>query len=194
LRRAPLDSFRVLHFATHALVDERSLLKSAVVHAPSAGDDGLLSPGDLAALPLHSDLVVLSACRSAGGVVVDGEGVQGLTAPLLAAGARAVVATSWPIDDHETVAVIEDFYRALSQGATVGSALREAKLAAMRRGAPVRDWASFAVIGDPTMRVRLEAPSRARWWWIAAALGAVAIVIGAGVVVRRRAVRTSRAA
>jgi hypothetical protein len=64
----------------------------------------------------------------------------------------------------------------------------------MRRGAPVRDWASFAVIGDPTMRVRLEAPSRARWWWIAAALGAVAIVIGAGVVVRRRAVRTSRAA
>jgi CHAT domain-containing protein len=193
LRRAPLDSFRVLHFATHALVDERSLLKSAVVLAPSAGDDGLLSPGDLAALPLRSDLVVLSACRSAGGVVVDGEGVQGLTAPLFAAGARAVVATSWQIDDHETVAVVEDFYRALSQGATVGSALREAKLAAMRRGAPVRDWASFTVIGDPTMRVPLEAPSRGRGWWIAAVLAALAIV-GVGLVVRRRSVRPSRAA
>ena len=193
LRRAPLDSFRVLHFATHALVDERSLLKSAVVLAPSAGDDGLLSPGDLAALPLHADLVVLSACRSAGGVVVDGEGVQGLTAPLLAAGARAVVASAWPIDDHETVAVIEDFYRALSQGVTVGSALREAKLAAMRRGAPVRDWASFAVIGDPTMRVPLEAPSHARWWWIAAALAAV-VIVGVGVVVRRRSMPPSRAA
>jgi CHAT domain-containing protein len=193
LRRAPLDSFRVLHFATHALVDERSLLKSAVVLAPSAGDDGLLSPGDLAALPLHADLVVLSACRSAGGVVVDGEGVQGLTAPLLAAGARAVVASAWPIDDHETVAVIEDFYRALSEGATVGSALREAKLAAMRRGAPVRDWASFAVIGDPTMRVPLEAPSDARWWWAAAAL-AVVVIVGAGVVVSRRSMRSSRAA
>jgi hypothetical protein len=119
--------------------------------------------------------------------------VQGLTAPLLAAGARAVVASAWPIDDHETVAVIEDFYRALSEGATVGSALREAKLAAMRRGAPVRDWASFAVIGDPTMRVPLEAPSDARWWWAAAAL-AVVVIVGAGVVVSRRSMRSSRAA
>jgi CHAT domain-containing protein len=193
LRRAPLDSFRVLHLATHALVDERSLLKSAVVLAPSGGDDGLLSPGDLAALPLHADLVVLSACRSAGGVVVDGEGVQGLTAPLLAAGARAVVATAWPIDDHETVAVVEDFYRALSQGATVGSALREAKLAAMRRGAPVRDWASFAVIGDPTMRVPLEAPSHEWRWWLVATLAAL-VIVGTGVIVRRRSVRPSRAA
>jgi CHAT domain-containing protein len=162
LKHAPLDSFRVLHFATHALVDERSLLRSAVVLAPTEGDDGLVSPGDLAALSLGADLVVLSACRSAGGVVVDGEGVQGLTAPLLAAGAQAVVATAWPIDDHQTVAVIEDFYRALSRGATVGSALREAKLAAMRRGAPVRDWASFAVIGDATMQVPLKPPAQSR--------------------------------
>ena len=177
LKRAPLDSFRVLHLATHALVDERSLLRSAVVLAPSEGDDGLVSPGDLAALPLRADLVVLSACRSAGGVVVDGEGVQGLTAPLLAAGARAVVATAWPIDDHETVTVIEDFYRALSRGATVGSALREAKLAAMRRGAPARDWASFAVIGDATMRIPLKAPRRWTAWRV---LLLAVLVLGAG--------------
>lgn len=180
LEHAPLDRFRVLHFATHALVDERSLLRSAVVLAPSAGDDGLLSPGDLAALPLAADLVVLSACRSAGGVVVDGEGIQGLTAPLLAAGARAVVATRWPIEDHETVAVIEDFYRALSRGATVGSALHEAKLAAMHRGVPTRDWASFAVIGDPTVRIPLDPPSHEREW-ILAALGVGALgVVGLG--------------
>jgi len=193
LKRAPLDSFRVLHFATHALVDERSLLRSAVVLAPSAGDDGLVSPGDLAALPLSADLVVLSACRSAGGVLVDGEGLQGLTAPLLAAGARAVVATTWPIDDHQTVAVIEDFYRALSRGATVGSALREAKLAAMRRGVPARDWASFTVIGDPTVTVPLEPPARS-WRWIAVAL-VVMLLGGSGVwfASRRRSVSAARA-
>jgi len=193
LKRAPLDSFRVLHFATHALVDERSLLRSAVVLAPGEGDDGLVSPGDLAALPLNADLVVLSACRSAGGVVVDGEGVQGLTAPLLAAGARAVVATAWPIDDHQTVALIEDLYRALSRGATVGSALREAKLAAMRRGAPVRDWASFTVIGDPTVTVPLEAPARSRWWIV---VGFAVLVLGAGALwsaSRRRSVNAARA-
>ena len=107
--------------------------------------------------------------------------VQGLTAPLLAAGARAVVATAWPIDDHETVAVVEDFYRALSRGATVGSALREAKLAAMRRGAPARDWASFTVIGDPTVRIPLESPSRARWWIVAAL-----VIVTLGVVAATR--------
>jgi CHAT domain-containing protein len=185
LKRAALDSFRVLHLATHALVDERSLLRSAVVLAPSGGDDGLLSPGDLAALPLRADLVVLSACRSAGGVLVDGEGVQGLTAPLLAAGARAVVATAWPIDDHETVAVVEDFYRALSRGATVGSALREAKLAAMRRGVPARDWASFTVIGDATMTIPLKAPAR-HGWWVAVVAGALAVSGLTWWVVRRR--------
>jgi len=185
LKRAPLDSFRVLHLATHALVDERSLLRSAVVLAPSAGDDGLVSPGDLAALPLGADLVVLSACRSAGGVVVDGEGVQGLTAPLLTAGARAVVATAWPIDDHQTVAVIEDFYRALSRGATVGSALREAKLAAMKRGAPARDWASFTLIGDPTVRIPLAPPTYSKWW-LALLPGAAVLCVLAWLLRQRR--------
>jgi CHAT domain-containing protein len=193
LKRAPLDSFRVLHLATHALVDERSLLRSAVVLAPSEGNDGLVSPGDLAALPLGADLVVLSACRSAGGVVVDGEGVQGLTAPLLAAGARVVVATAWPIDDHETVVVIEDFYRALSRGATVGSALREAKLAAMRRGVPARDWASFEVIGDATVRIPLAARARGGWWWVAAGAAVAAGGLGLALLRRRRGPDTSAA-
>ena len=160
LKRAPLDSFRVLHLATHAVVDERSLARSGVVLAREGSDSGFVSPGDLAALPLGVDVVVLSACRSAGGVVVNGEGVQGLTAPLLAAGARTVVATGWPVDDRETVPLVEAFYAALSTGEPVGAALRTAKLAALHRGAPVRDWASFAVIGDPFVRVPLRAPRR----------------------------------
>src|SRR5262249_7228649 len=53
------------------------------------GEDGFLSPADLAALRLNANLVVLSACRTAGGVIVAGEGVQGLTAPLLEAGGGA---------------------------------------------------------------------------------------------------------
>jgi len=63
----------------------------------------------------------------------------------------------------------------------------------MRRGAPVRDWASFAVIGDPTMRVPLEAPSHEWRWWLVATLAAL-VIVGTGVIVRRRSVRPSRAA
>lgn len=183
LKHVPFGSFQVLHLATHALVDERSLLRSAVVLAPGDGESGIVSPGDLAALALGPELVVLSSCRSAGGVLVDGEGVQGLTAPLLADGARAVVATAWPIDDRATVSVMEDFYRELSKGATVGAALRTAKLAAMRSGSPARDWASFTVIGDPTIRIPLDPPQH-RAIWIGV-LAAVAILCG-GVVAYRR--------
>jgi CHAT domain-containing protein len=182
LVQAPRDSFSVLHLATHAVVDERSLARSAVVLAPSAGHSGLMPPGELAALRLGADLVVLSACRSAGGVVVNGEGVQGLTAPLLAAGARAVVASGWAVDDRETVAVIEDLYRGLARGEPVGTALRSAKLAARRRGALPRDWASFAVIGDPFVRVPLRSPRRMPWMPIALAATGLATVL----VVRRR--------
>jgi CHAT domain-containing protein len=188
LVQAPPDSFSVLHLATHAVVDERSLARSAVVLAPTAGHSGLMMPGELATLRLGADLVVLSACRSAGGVVVNGEGVQGLTAPLLAAGARAVVASGWAVDDRETVAVIEDLYRGLARGEPVGTALRSAKLAALRRGALPRDWASFAVIGDPLVRVPLRSPRRVPWMPIAVtATGLVAMLA----VRRRRAVSNS---
>lgn len=160
LKRADLDRYRVIHLATHALVDETSLANTVLALSPDGKDDGFVSPGDLAALRLHADLVVLSACRTAGGVTVAGEGVQGLTTPLLAAGARAVVATQWRIGDRSTVRLVDDLYGALARGQPVAEALREAKLAALRRGAPAGEWAGFTVVGDPLVRVALAMPAR----------------------------------
>jgi hypothetical protein len=189
LKRQPLEQFGVLHFATHALVDETTLARTALALAPGGGEDGFLSPADLAALRLDAGLVVLSACRTAGGVIVAGEGLQGLTAPLLEAGARSVVATQWRIGDRSTVQLVDDFYRAMAAGATVPEALRAAKLAAIRRGAAPRDWAAFTVVGDPGVRVPLRLPPRSGTWALWAtgglALGAAAWALGRG---RRRRV------
>ena len=77
LKMAPLERFDVIHLATHALVDERSLTRTALALAPSGAEDGFLSPADIAGLKLDADLVVLSACRTAGGVTIAGEGVKG---------------------------------------------------------------------------------------------------------------------
>jgi CHAT domain-containing protein len=184
LRRQPLDSFSVLHFATHAVVDERSLLRSAILLSPGDGDDGALGPGDLATLPLDADLVVLSSCRSGSGVVVDGEGVQGLTAPLLAAGSRAIVASNWAVDDRETRLLVEDLYRALADGESLGGALRRAKLASLRRGRPPRDWAALVVVGDAGGRVPLEAP--APRLWLAGLVGACVLLPAVWAASRRR--------
>ena len=175
LKQARLDGYRVIHFATHALVDEGSIARTALALAPGAGESGLVSPGDLAALRLNADLVVLSACRTADGVVVAGEGVQGLTAPLLQAGARAVLATAWRIGDRSTVSLVDAFYAGLARGLPVGDALRAAKLDAIRRGAAPSEWAAFGVLGDPLVRVPLVAPARAsRNKWPLAA-GGVAV-------------------
>jgi CHAT domain-containing protein/tetratricopeptide (TPR) repeat protein len=178
LKHASLTDYRVIHFATHALVDDRSIGRTALALAPGGGETGFVAPGDLAALRLDADLVVLSACRTAGGVVVDGEGVQGLTAPLLEAGARSVVATAWRIADRSTVDFVRDFYSSLAAGLPVGDALRAAKLAALRRGAPPGEWAAFGVVGDPLVTVPLRAPAPERPWWLAApAVAALAVPV-----------------
>ena len=176
LKRNDLASFSVIHVASHALVDERTLERTALALAPGNGEDGFMSAGDLSALRLNADLVMLSACRTAGGVVVGGEGVQGLVAPLLSAGARSVVATMWPVADRSTARFVEDFYRQLAEGSDVSEALRAAKLSAIERGAPLAEWAAFNVIGDPLVLVRLRHPPF-QWYRLAMTI-AIATAIG----------------
>src|SRR5262249_5497368 len=176
------------HFATHALVDEATAARTALALAPGGGESGFVSPGELAALRLDADLVVLSACRTGRGVVVEGEGIQGLTAPLLQAGARSVVATSWRIGDQATVAFVQSFYGALAAGLPVGDALRAAKLEALRRGAKPSEWAVFTAVGDPLVQVPLRLPPSlpGRWAFLLALPIAVAGLAAAYLLRMRR--------
>jgi CHAT domain-containing protein len=98
-----------------------------------------------------------------------GEGVAGLTAPLLAGGARGVLATQWRIADRSTLRLVDGFYGALAQGLPADHALRQARLAVRAHGAPAREWAAFVLVGDPTVQVALRQPSlaaRMRTWWV----------------------------
>lgn len=178
LKREVLERYSVVHFATHALVDEASLARTALVLAPGEGEDGLIVPGELAALHLAAELVVLSACQSARGTVVRGEGMQGLTAPLLEAGARAIVATQWRIGDRATATFVQRFYRRLAEGMNVGDALRAAKLEALAAGARPAEWAAFTLVGDPLARPDLRVPASPFDIQWAVALAALAIAAG----------------
>jgi len=139
----------VLHLAIHAVVDPDSPLRTALILAPGVGEDGLLTPAELATLRLKADLVVLSACATAGGLNLRGEGIQGLVAPLLGGGVRAVVATSWEIPDRMPVPLMDRFYRELAGGTPVAEAMRRAKQEAIEMGASPAVWAAFQVVGDP---------------------------------------------
>jgi CHAT domain-containing protein len=148
LRRTPLGWYSLIHIAAHAVVSDEDLGGAAIALAPDARADGYLTASDLAQLDLAAELVVLSGCRTSQGVVVTGEGIQGLTAPLLRAGARAVLATNWKVRDADAAQFVERFYRQLALDGRIAPALQRAKLDALRGGTPATVWAGFTLTGD----------------------------------------------
>jgi CHAT domain-containing protein len=160
LKRAKLDQFRLLHFATHAQVDERAPGRSAIALAAGGGEDGFVTSTDLGSLRLNADLVMLSGCSTALGLIVGGEGILGLTGPLLLSGAHSVVATLWPVNDRASAEFVQRFYGFLASGSTASEALRLAQLDAIRREQPTRDWAAFVLTGDGFVRVSAATVSR----------------------------------
>jgi CHAT domain-containing protein len=155
IRSADWSTVGVVHFATHALIGE-SQSRTALALAPSGSDDGFLTTSEIASLRLNGSLVVLSACQSLGGQILGGEGLRGLTGPLFEAGARAIVVTHWSIGDRSVLPFVDRFYASMASGQSVGDALRQTKLAAIRDGARISDWAAFTVIGDASMRPPLR--------------------------------------
>jgi len=142
-------SYDVLHFATHAVVDEWSGASAALALTAGAGDDGLFDSSEIARLHLSASLVVLSACRTIGGEVIAGEGVRGLTGAFLQAGAQSVIATAWRVNDRDVVPVVTTLYEQLARHRAVGNALRNAKLAAIKRNVAPSVWGAFTLVGDP---------------------------------------------
>lgn len=151
-------SISVLHLAAHAVVEDGSFLRSALALAPGGGEDGWVRIEELSALSASPDLVVLSACRTLGSTVVDGEGIQGLTTPFLEGGARAVVATRWPVADEALGRVMERFYRGMAGGRPAAEALRQARLELLEEGRPPSEWAALILVGDPDVRPALVPP------------------------------------
>ena len=156
LRGLDWSGVGVVHFATHALVADDGPGRTALALTPSDRDDGLLTAPEIASLPIRGALVVLSGCESLGGQVLGGEGLRGLAAPLFEAGARAVVATHWPIGDRGVVPFVDRFYAGMAAGRDAGAALRDAKLASIHEHGSIADWAAFTLIGDARMRPILK--------------------------------------
>lgn len=152
LKAIRLDQYRLVHFATHAQVDERAPGRSAIALAAGHGNDGFVTSADLGSLRLDADLVMLSGCSTALGLIVGGEGILGLTGPLLQAGAHSVVATLWPVNDVASSEFVKRFYGFLASGVAATDALRLAQLDAVQRGVPPRDWAAFVLSGDGFVR------------------------------------------
>ena len=148
-----LGQYRLIHFATHAVIDERAPARSGIVLSlvNTGAEDGILRTSEIFNLNLKADLVTLSACRTGLGKVVRGEGMISLTRAFLYAGSSSVLVSLWEVSDVATPALMTSFYTKLRNGQGVAEALREAKITMIHSDRPGRRhphfWAPFVVSG-----------------------------------------------
>ena len=140
--RKDLNDFRVLYFATHALLPmpDACLPEPALVtSATGVGSDGLLEASDILDLKLDADLVVLSACDTGGAGSADvsssglqggGEALGGLTRAMIYAGARGLIVSHWSVDSAATVRLMTELFSSGAPGRGGGPAARSARHAA----------------------------------------------------------------
>lgn len=160
--------YNFVHLACHGVVDRNDPRQSGLILSWDLNSGGVVTLSDIRALKIQTGLVVLSACKTAHGRMIAGEGVQSLANAFLEAGAKSVVATLWSVRDTDAKATMYSFYaRFIKEGYSPAESLRRARVD-LRHSADVRGtrpeytdevvevasahpavWASFLYIGPP---------------------------------------------
>src|SRR6516225_139937 len=164
-----LDNYRIVYFATHALVagevekfakvKAEPALVLSIPRRPSDEDDGLLRASDVATLKMNADFVVLSACNTAAGDKPGAEALSGLARAFFYAGTRSLIVSSWEVDSESTVALMIGLFGALKSNPHLShaEALRLSMLGMLGKSskpewAQPKFWAPFIVVGEPKKR------------------------------------------
>lgn len=179
--------YQIVHFATHGLIDtEHPQLSGIVLSLLSPTGEtknGVLQLHDIYNLKLSANLVILSACDTARGKDIQGEGLIGLTRGFMHGGAKSVVASLWKVDDRATSVLMGYFYHAmLQEGMPPAAALRFAKESMRRQtswSAPYF-WAGFGLQGEYREPIKVSHKSS-----IPAGVLVVASVLMLGLIARK---------
>ena len=176
--------YRILHFGTHAEVNNQSPLQSRLFFAKALADDtlnvddGYLYAYEIYAMQLRAELAVLTACETGTGAWRNGEGVISLAHSFMHAGCASVVMSLWKIDEKASAEIIAGFYEFLAKGKSKSTSLQASKLRWIERNgerlAHPYYWAGLAIIGDVTPLYT----NYSRWY----VLGALLVLAIAGVI------------
>lgn len=180
-----IGEYRIVHFATHGFLNtehpELSGIALSMVNRQGGREEGFLQLQDVYNMNLSADLVVLSACDTALGKDVKGEGLVGLTRGFMYAGSKSVVASLWEVDDEATAELMRSFYKAmLQEGLPPAAALRSAKESVRRQkrwSAPYY-WAGFVLQGEYREPIKVGGSA-----WPRATLLPAATLLAAGLLV-----------
>ncbi|MFK8052309.1 MAG: CHAT domain-containing protein [Woeseiaceae bacterium] len=155
LQSPQLRAAQIVHIASHGFVNDdvpaRTGLALSMVNAAGAPTTGFVGLRDIYELDLEAELVVLSACDTALGRDIAGEGLLGLTRGFMYAGADRVIASLWQVEDRATATLMEYFYEGMLKNALAPSvALAKAKqrMQTSRRWRHPYYWSGFVLSGD----------------------------------------------
>ena len=141
----------ILHVATHGYSSRKDPELSGLFFfdetSQDATNDGMLYSGEIFGLDLNADLVVLSACKTGYGKIVDGEGVMALPRGFIFSGAKNVMASLWKVSDKETQKLLTAFYEYVLDGNSYKKALQKARIQMIEEGVLPVDWAGFILVG-----------------------------------------------
>jgi CHAT domain-containing protein len=149
-----LPKARIIHLATHGLLDEYRGLGSAIALAPDSSYkeeigkvNGLLTAEEILDMKLNAELVVLSACNTGRGRIT-GDGIIGLSRSIISAGVPSVLVSLWSVPDAPTASLMTEFYQNLQKNPDKAQALRQAMLTTMKNNPNPKNWAAFTLIGE----------------------------------------------
>ncbi len=149
-----ISKYKILHFATHGYSSTTNPELSGLFmfdlknsDKTDITDDGFLYAGEIYNMDLNADLVVLSACKSGSGKIVQGEGSMSLPRVFAFNGVPNVIASLWKIHDTKTKDLMLCFYENILAGKSYSQSLRLAKLKQIKAGELPMDWASMVLIG-----------------------------------------------
>ncbi len=151
LKRTALMDYKIVHFATHGLIDNRNPARSSIVLSlgDQASEDGFLQMREVFDLKLDADLVTLSACQTGLGQFIKGEGIEGINRAFFFAGASSVLMSPWAVNDQASYQFMQRFYTHLRSADSIVDALRKSKIEMINSEALSHPfyWAGFVVSG-----------------------------------------------
>lgn len=175
---ANINRYPVVHLATHAIADTGNSAASFIAfypHTQQPANDALYLE-ELYGLQMDATrLIIISACETGHGVLVNSEGVLSLTRGFAYAGCQSIVNSLWKADDEATAAILHQFHVYLQQGFSKSKALRQAKLDYLHSNALHKTpgyWAHLIINGDTQPLIKARAGNR----WLLVISGAVAVL------------------
>ncbi len=182
-----IGAYALLHFGTHAKLDNSNPLLSRLMLAKEfdTDEDGYLHAYEIYGIPISADLAVLTACETGSGAYRPGLGIESLAHAFAYAGCPSVVMSLWDIDEQSTAEIIRLFYKNLRAGMEKSNALAAAQRAylASTHGELRHPfyWSGLVLMGSDGV---VDLGHAMHWWqWV---IGALVLIIMVRLMIRRR--------